>query len=235
MGDLQNHLKKDWKKSKLGSICGVLGPSIVFLGILISAVGYHGVQGQRYSPLNHFVSELGEIGVSDLAVVFNISLIIGGVLNAVFIFVLAKGIRGWLRYPLAALGLAAAICGGLVGVFPMDRLDQHIIVALGFFNLGQLAALAFSLVFLFGKNHPYPRWLSIPGFLNTGAFLAFNNFPSQIEEGVDFRQGMDGLLTNRPDFIPLALLEWVVILGILIWFFLLGIYMLRNGQRFQGK
>ena len=28
----------------------------------------------------------------------------------------------------------------------------------------------------------------------------------------------DGLLTNRPDFIPLALLEWVVILGKVFYF-----------------
>ena len=141
---------------------------------------------------------------------------------------LAQGIRSWFRYPLAFLGLSAAICGGLVGIFPMNQLDQHILVALGFFNLGQVVALAYSLVFLFGKNHPYPRWLAIPGFINTAAFFAFNNFPPQFEEGVDFNQGMEGLLTNRPDFIPLALMEWVVILGILIWFLIMGLHMLRQ-------
>ena len=55
-------------------------------------------------------------------------------------------------------------------------------------------------------NSLNPRWLAVPGFLNTAAFVAFNNFPSQFEEGVDFQQGMEGLLTNRPDFIPLALM-----------------------------
>jgi len=39
---------------------------------------------------------------------------------------------------------------------------------------------------------------------------------------------MAGLLRNRPDFIPLALLEWVVILGILAWFLMLGIFLFNK-------
>jgi len=63
---------------------------------------------------------------------------------------------------------------------------------------------------------------------NTAAFFVFNNFPSQFEEGVDFHEGMGGLLSNRPDFIPLALMEWVVVVGILIWFGLLSIYLITQ-------
>ena len=217
--------------SRIGPWSGLIGPVVIALGSLIAALGYTGVEGQAYYPLNHFVSELGEIGVSNLALVFNISLIVGGILNSFFMIYLAQGIQGWLRCPLGILGLGAAISGGLVGVFPMNALDMHIVFALGFFNLGMLVALAYSLVFLFGKNHLYPRWLSIPGFLNTAAFFTFNNFPSQFEKGVDFNEGMGGLLSNRPDFIPLALMEWVVILGILIWFFMLGIYTINHLQR----
>jgi hypothetical membrane protein len=210
---------------------GLIGPSLIAVGSLISAIGYTGVEGQAYHPLNHFVSELGEVGVSELAWVFNSSLVLGGFFNAIFVISLAQGIRGWLRYPLAILGLTATLCGGLVGIFPMNQLDQHILFALGFFNLGQFMALAYSLVFLFGRNHPYPRWLAIPGFLNTAAFFVFNNFPPQFEEGVDFHQGMEGLLSNRPDLIPLALMEWVVIVGILIWFFMLGLYMFWQSRK----
>jgi hypothetical membrane protein len=209
---------------KLTPLTGLFGPSLIALGSLITALGYTGVEGQAYHPMNHFVSELGEVGVSNLAWVFNGSLVLGGIFNAIFMIHLAQGIRGWLRYPLALLGLSAAICGGLVGIFPMNQLEQHILVALGFFNIGQIVALSYSLVFLFRKNHPYPRWLAIPGLLNTAAFFAFNNFPPQFEEGVDFQRGMEGLLSNRPDFIPLALMEWVVVLGILIWFLVIGLY-----------
>jgi hypothetical protein len=227
------HHSRSWIAS-LSVWGGLIGPLVIALGSLITALGYTGVEGQAYNPINHFVSELGEIGVSELAVVFNTSLIIAGFFNTFFMIALAARIRSWLRYPLAILGLAAVVCGGLVGVFPMNVLDSHILFALGFFNLGLLVALAYSLVFLFGKNHPYPRWLSIPGFFNTATFLVFNNFPSQFEEGVDFHEGMQGLFSNRPDFIPLALMEWVVILGILVWFIMLGIFnihLLKKGNK----
>jgi hypothetical membrane protein len=217
--------------SRPAAAAGLVGPSLIALGSLIAALGYTGVEGQAYNPLNHFVSELGEVGVSDLAWVFNSSLVLGALFNAVFMVYLAQGIRGWARYPLTVLGLAAALSGGLVGVFPMNSLDYHILFALGFFNLGQLVALAYSLIFLFGKNHAYPRWLSLPGFISTAAFLVFNNFPPQFEEGVDFQQGMEGLLNNRPDLIPLALVEWVVVLGILIWFLIMGLYLLCQTRK----
>jgi hypothetical membrane protein len=211
-------------KTKIAPLYGILGPLVISLGMLISALSYTGVEGQAYSISNHFVSELGELGVSALGPVFNASLILGGVLDMLFLIYLAFQFSGWIRIPLAGLGFGAALCGTLVGVFPMNSLDQHIFVALGFFNLGLLVALLYSLLFLFAKNSSFPRWLALPGILNTAAFLIFNNFPSQFEEGMDFQQGMAGILSNRPDFIPLALMEWVVILGILTWFLLLGIY-----------
>lgn len=217
--------------NKLGAWSGLIGPLVIALGSLISALGYTGVEGQAYNPLNHFVSELGEIGVSDLALIFNYSLILGGIFNAFFMVYLAWRIPGWIRYPLALLGLAAAVCGCLVGFFPMNALDMHILFALAFFNLGLLVSLIYSLIFLFCKKLPFPRWLSIPGFITTAAFFIFNNFPSQFEEGVDFQEGMGGLLSNRPDFIPLALMEWVVIMGILVWFLLLGIYLVRKMRK----
>ena len=207
---------------------GVIGPLLIGLGIIISTLAYNGNQGQSYSFLNHFVSELGEIGVSNLAAVFNGGLVLGGICNLAFMIYLANQFSGWIRYPLAILGAAAALCGTLVGVFPMNDLDHHLFVALGFFNLGLLVALIYSLIFLFKKDHPFPRWLAIPGLLNTAAFFIFNNFPPQFEESIEFQDGMAGLFSNRPDFIPLAVMEWIVILGILIWFLLLGFYLTRS-------
>jgi len=219
---------------KFGQWNGIIGPLIIGLGVLISALGYEGVQGQRYNLLNHFVSELGELGISDLALAFNLALILGGLFNTGFMIYLAFQVKSWTRYPLLILGSLASIFGALVGIFPMNLLDQHLFVALTFFDLGLLVALVYSLIFLFGKNHPFPRWLAIPGLFNTAAFVIFTNFPSQFEEGVDFQEGMAGLLANRPDFIPLALMEWIVILGIIAWFLILGIFLVfrdRNSKR----
>jgi hypothetical protein len=216
------------KLDLLGSISGVIGPLTISLGILISAFGYSGVEGQNFNILNHFVSELGQIGVSDFAIAFNLTLVLGGIFNTGFLAWLPFQFNGWIRYPLILIGILAAIFGSLIGIFPMNALDQHIFVALAFFDLGLLTALLYSLVILLGKKHSHPRWLAIPGLLNTLAFLIFINFPSQFEEGIDFQEGMGGLLKNRPDFIPLALMEWIVIVGVISWFLFLGIYFLSR-------
>ena len=57
---------------------GILGAGVALLGSVIAASVYSGKQGQRYSTFNHFISELGEVGVSRLAPVFNLSLILSG-------------------------------------------------------------------------------------------------------------------------------------------------------------
>ena len=215
----------------LAAWSGILGPLVILLGIIISAGIYTGIQGQSYHPLNHFVSELGEAGVSRGAPLFNLGLILGGLFNAIFLVYLPLQFQGWVRYPLLVLGPSASLLGLLVGLFPMNDLDKHIFVALGFFNLGQLVALFYSLVILFSKSHPFPRWLGLPGLFCTASFLAFNTYPSDIKGEVDFQAGMAGLLASRPDFIPLALLEWVLILSLMVWFLALGIYLAWKAQR----
>jgi hypothetical protein len=50
----------------------------------------------------------------------------------------------------------------------------------------------------------------------------FLNFPPN-STNIDFDEGMQGFIRNRPDLIPMALLEWAIILGILLWVILVGI------------
>ena len=68
---------------------------------VVTALAYTGSKGQPYSPLNHWVSELGEVGVSELASVFNVGLIIGGLCFAVFMPSSAgrgaERLRGYMR------------------------------------------------------------------------------------------------------------------------------------------
>lgn len=212
------------------SLCGILGPVVISLGILLAGFSYIGIDGQAYDPLNHFVSELGEIGVSDAAWAFNAGLIGGGILNALFLIYLASQIKHWARYPLGFLGLITSIFGGLVGIYPMNSLKQHLFVALTFFDLGLAVALLYSIFILISSKHPFPKWLAVPGFVNTISFAVFIFFPSNFDSGVDFQEGMAGLLRDRPNLIPLALLEWVVILGIVVWFLILGIFLFINSR-----
>ncbi|MRS02563.1 hypothetical protein EG832_04965, partial [bacterium] len=64
---------------------GWIGSLVILAGCLITALRYRGRSDEKYSILNHFISELGEIGVSKLAMVFNIGMIIGGALFLPFI------------------------------------------------------------------------------------------------------------------------------------------------------
>lgn len=218
-------MKTNLEWDRIGIWSGILGPLIMGLGMLITAFGYTGIEGQRYSLFNHYVSELGEVGVSELAWVFNTSLFLGGLLATVFVIYLASRLESWLRYPLGVLGVTATVNGALVGIYPMNNLSRHIFVAMNFFNLGMLISLLYSLVFLFTKKHPFPKWLAIPGLINAGLFTWFLNFPPDENAINQFQEGMQGLIHNRPNFMPMALLEWAVILGIIVWVLLLGVYL----------
>ena len=58
-------------------VFGILGTGIIILGIIVSALRYKGSQGEHFSILNHFISELGEVGVSPAGLFFNLGLILG--------------------------------------------------------------------------------------------------------------------------------------------------------------
>jgi len=69
---------------KFTYITGLAGGGLIVCASVITALTYHGTNGELYSPFNHFISELGQRGVSQLAPLFNIRLMIGGVLFALF-------------------------------------------------------------------------------------------------------------------------------------------------------
>jgi hypothetical membrane protein len=62
----------------LFQILSFAGAASAILGALIAGLAYRGRQNERYSILNHFISELGEVGISRLAWVFNLGLILCG-------------------------------------------------------------------------------------------------------------------------------------------------------------
>jgi hypothetical protein len=60
-------------------IFSILGASAAVVGSFVPGVGYRGKQGEAYSPLNHFISELGEVEVSRIAWAFDLGLILSGI------------------------------------------------------------------------------------------------------------------------------------------------------------
>jgi len=205
-------------------LCGIFGPGLIALGMLLSAVTYSGSQGEPYSPLNHFVSELGEVGVAELSVTFNWGLISGGLITVPFMVYLASQINSWMRWPLGLLGVLTSLFAVLVGIYPMNYVAPHTFAALTFFQLGMLTCIVYSLVILFSKRHPFPKWLAIPGLTYVLTFSSFTLFPDLIPVGVDFEQGLAGFIGNRPEIFTLALIEWIMVLVIMAWILLMGIF-----------
>lgn len=210
---------------KYGAWASLVSSLGIMLSFLIVGLAYRGRMGESFALTNHFVSELGELGVSQMAWLFNGALVIGGIGILLGFVALALHLKGWFRYLILVLGLLTGISGTLVGVFPMNQLETHITVALTFFNTGWMVTGAFSLYVLFAKQQAFPRWLAIPGIIAAVAFIAFSNYNDSFMDGTT--ELVDLLGASRPEFWGLAALEWVVVLAVLLWVALVSGVMIR--------
>ncbi len=219
---------KDQAFWKYVPYAAVTGSAIIALGFLLPALAFTGLDGEAYNPLNHFVSELGEIGVSRLAFLFNWGLILGSLITTPFMVYMAFKLRSRLRWLLGATGLLATLFAALVGVLPMNYPAPHLYVALTFFILGLLLTVLYTLVILISRHHPYPRWMSLPGLLFSILVLWLLVWPPAIPADIDLSQRMGGLLQTRPEIYPLAIIEWIVVLTILAWILATAIHEVRE-------
>ncbi len=191
---------------------GVLASVLMTVTSVAAAVAYTGTMGERYSPLNHWVSELGQVGVSNLAVVFNAGLIVGGICFALFMVGLGLARRTGLAILYVPIGIAAGVAGAFVGIYPMNNLDLHGLAALAFFNLGWISVGLASLDFLRRREPRFPWWLAVIGGLTVLSFIAFLIVLTPLLGG-------EGLAAPevRPDVWLVPILEWAVVIGILGW------------------
>jgi len=196
------------------SYIGQAGVLILLLSALMPAAFYIGRENETYSFLNHFISELGEIGVSPFAYIFNGGLILGGICISSFMLGMAIHVGGSWGLILGAIGLVTGISATLVGVFPMNQLEIHTTIANTFFYGGLLAALGYTLYVIFSSDPRLPKITAITGGATMLAFAAFVWFlPAPLEDG----QSISEILKNRPEIWTLPILEWVVFLCVMGW------------------
>ncbi|MBD3351092.1 MAG: DUF998 domain-containing protein, partial [Candidatus Lokiarchaeota archaeon] len=146
---------------------GIIGSIILLIGLIIPQFFYTGRQSERYSMINHFVSELGELGVSEGAIIFNVCTFIGGILFIPFMIGLGQYMENKIGIIGAIIGIITAIGCALVGIFPMnsETLTNHAIAALTFFQGSILTTLVFTLSILIQKEIKIPKLYSIGGFI----------------------------------------------------------------------
>jgi len=201
------------KIQKLTYKLGFFGPLIIIIGSLLTALVYTGKLGEPYSFLNHFISELGEVGISEWALVFNVSLFIGGLCITGFMLGAARLFNNLYGLIFGILGLVTGISGSLVGIFPMNNLDAHIFVAMWFFRAALLSSAVFAIYIFVSKQKQFSRWTSIPAAsisLITFIFL-------YVLEPASTGENPLALTVDRPAFWPNAFLEWGIFLSIMVW------------------
>ena len=204
---------------------GIVGTGAIAAGSVVTALAYRGADGESYNPLNHFVSELGELANSELAGVFNLAVIVSGVCLIVFMSGLAATGGGRLRQLAGAVGVVSGLGGALVGVFPMDVIGPHSLAAMTFFNLGGVAIGVASLDFVRHRDPRFPRWLAVLGVATLVALGAFLR-----EVGAYTRPS--GALAGqavRPEVWAFTTFEWLTLVGIVGWVLLGGVSWLRAG------
>ncbi len=203
-------------------ISGLAGTGLAILAILFSTLLYRGKQGEKFSLLNHFISELGEVGVSAAARVFNYGLLLGGLFLIPFIIklgVVLHSVLGWLG---AAAGVIAALSVSAVGIFPMNNLQAHGTAAMTYFRSGLVMVFFFGLSIHFQPSGHLAilhsaNWLSLAAFLAYAAFL-LRMTPKKPKDDPGEAPDPDGE-PERPRVWLFAILEWLVFFATIFWLF----------------
>lgn len=204
-------------------VFSLIGVASVLICSLTAAVFYRGKQNEKYSPLNHFISELGEIGVSRLGAVFNLGLIICGlslIPSSVILGILLPGV--WAKMGLTA-GIISGISLSLVGVFPMNNLTPHARAATAYFRSGLLMILFFTMAIASqsGQLRILPWWVSlvgVPAILAFGFFLVYIRITYKPRD-----EPLARLEMERPPFWGTAAAEWMIFLTTVPWILVVAI------------
>lgn len=201
---------------------GWTGCLIIAGSSLLAALFYRGREGERYSVCNHYISELGEVGVSRLAWIFNAGMIIGGILFVLMMAGLGLSLASvWGKIAMAA-GMFAGVFCALVGVFPMNDIKPHSFVAMIYFRAGLVTVLLFTIAVFVQPDggRVLPLYVNIFSALAFAAYLLFIILVGRAEHKVNANANL--LDTNevieRKKFWIVPFLEWMVFFTTLLWF-----------------
>lgn len=203
---------------------GLVGAATLLITSVVTALPYRDLAGQPYSPLNHFVSELGERGVSTMAQLFDTGLMVGGVCLALFLIGLAWCTTGSLRFVVAAVGVVAGAGGLIAGVEPMNEGLAHLVASVAFFVTVWIAIALFTVHVAVDTRDGLPRWLLAPGAVAVIVDVVFvvvyaasaSSSGSALPDPV------------RPAIWIVPLLEWLALLAVLAWVVLVAVALLRR-------
>ncbi len=216
---------------RLSAICGIVGCALMLICVWGASIPYTGMYDETYSPINHYISELGDRRFSEWAGLFNYGLMLSSSLLLVFSIGFTQQFRGWQRLVIGVPGLSTSISCFLVGAFPVDNLRPHILVAMVFFHSALVLVFLNTAITLFTKVPVLPRWTITLGFVTALCFAAFVISPSDmIREWV-----RDPKHFVRPEVWIQPILEWACFYSIIAWLLTAAFLMLRQQQGSDGS
>ncbi|NLB71262.1 MAG: DUF998 domain-containing protein [Chloroflexi bacterium] len=210
-------------RPEMFKIAGIAGVIFGLIGVITPSLFYKGTKGQKYSFLNHFISELGEQGVSRFAWVFNLGMILAGVCIVIASLSLGLLLPGFWAKAGMVLGVATGIALSLVGVFPMNKMKGHINAATAFFRGGLLMVLFFSLAMVLqgGENPVVPRALGMVGMIPVLAFGIFLGLMWSVRN--EERHALDTTEFDRPRVWKFAVSEWSIYFAFIFWILMVAL------------
>lgn len=211
------------KNTAIFQILSISGAVCTIIGAVIAGVAFRGKAGERYSPLNHYISELGEVGISRFAWVFNLGLILCGVCllpASISLGLLLPGILS--KFGMTA-GMISAVSVAMVGVFPLNRFTGHVRAAVTYFRMGLIMIFFFTLAIALQTDAlPFvPRILSLAGIPAVLAFLFFLFYPRSTKNPSQDLLSSTGII--RPKIWGIAIAEWFVFLTNVAWFLAISV------------
>jgi hypothetical membrane protein len=207
---------------------GVAGCLIITLGVIIPGITYKGKKEERFSILNHFISELGELGVSKNAPIFNLGLIIGGIFLIPFMIGLGLKLDSLLAKFAILAGIWTSISAICIGFFPMNNLEPHTRAAISYFRGGLVTVLSFGFaIHLQPEAHQFiPKTANLISLLTV---IMFSLFLLLLNRRWGKDQNLDALnpqsKIERPRIWILPLMEWLVYFCTVLWFFVIALLM----------
>lgn len=197
--------------------------------ITVSSILYY--LAEPFTFTSHWISHLGA-GPNGASVVFTVGLIITCVLALPFLVHLYKVLKpGSEKHKIMLLSAFIASIVAIIGLFinaiwnmNYEGGTLHVSGSTTFFFAGFFMIVFYSIVMLFNKD--IPKTQAAVGIVIAGFFAAFLiSFLPNIFLGEDL---MTLLTSTDPKAGTTRFLEWLVLFAVLVWFFEMGVFTIRN-------
>jgi hypothetical protein len=210
--------------SRSAALLGWIGVAVFAIGSIAAALAYHGTIGEPYSPLNHYVSELGARSTGGLNVLFNAGIVIGATCLLFFLVEVGRLIGTVRGSAVSVLGVFAGVAGACVGIVPMDVRAVHVLVASVFF-VSLAGSVSLATLWMSGPRLPRTRLATVLGAMTALASAGYFVIYSVEGPGPGGAADPDA---PRPSFALDTTVEWIALIGIMAWVSVVALTMWRS-------